>query len=107
MRICFFTTDCVLPTKGGIEKVVYNLSKTFQEKGLSVIIISTTDSNGLEYPFDFQYSLPLSSDILHKDNIAFVDDLIKNIRLTSSLTLRIKLKFSNYANYLRTNTPLS
>ena len=77
MRICFFTTDCVLPTKGGIEKVVYNLSKTFQEKGLSVIIISTTDSNGLEYPFDFQSSLPLSSDILHKDNIAFVDDLIQ------------------------------
>ena len=78
MRICFFTSDCVLPTKGGVEKVVHNLSRIFQRKGLSVIIISAFESHGLSSPFEFQYSLPNNTDIIHKANIEFIDDIFRN-----------------------------
>ncbi len=78
MRICFFTTDSVLPTKGGVERVVYNLSKIFQNNGLSVMIISAKDAKGLKCPFENQYALPLQSAIMHKINIEFVDRLFQN-----------------------------
>lgn len=82
MKICFFTSDCVLPTKGGVERVVYNLSHIFQSYEYEIIIISSsTYIKNIELPFKEQYSLVNCSNIFSDENQLQLDFLFSKANI--------------------------
>lgn len=73
MNICFITSDNVNPIKGGVERVVYNLSNIFMRKG-HVVIYFSKEKN--EYSMDNAFFLK-NDKILADENKEYFDFLIK------------------------------
>lgn len=80
MNILFLNTSTVNPVFGGIQSVSYYLSKYFEKRGNHVVMLAwkkVTEMSDLDYAY-----MPYADNILHKDNISFLQGLIRERNIT-------------------------
>lgn len=76
MTICFFSNIHISKLRGGVERVTYTLSQTFQSRGYDIIMISSIGPANGDTLQENQYVLPDRTTYSQK-NIDFVSDLLK------------------------------
>lgn len=81
MNICFITSDFPNALKGGVERVVHNLSHIFTANGHKVITLSKEAPYSNEYVKNQNYSLNDNTEILSSKNITFSINLIKQFSI--------------------------
>ena len=81
MNICFITSDFPDALKGGVERVVHNLSHIFATNGHKVITLSKEAPYSNEYVKNQNYSLKNNTEVLNPNNITFAINLIKQFSI--------------------------
>lgn len=83
MNICFITSDFPNALKGGVERVVHNLSRIFVTNGHKVITLSREAPCSNEYDKNQNFSLNNKTEILSPENTTFAVDLIKKFDINT------------------------
>ena len=78
MNICFFTSEHVYPTSGGVERVVYNLSRIMMDRGANVCIISAHNTRHLDYVYNTQHISKNPDKIMSPENLSQIDSLLSS-----------------------------
>lgn len=74
--ILFIYSSPINPTKGGVQKITYNLANSFRKNGYNVLFLSSEKQDSDELNQEFQRFLPNLNDIESYDNQNYFLELI-------------------------------
>lgn len=77
INICFLNLNKLDPTKGGIERVSYNLIRAFQAMGHHVVVVYGVNNKGDSYEFVEQYELPYKDAYHNAVNVNFLHSILE------------------------------